>query len=137
MEARWPIVSLMIWDKQWIGPGGPIGLRPSYEMVALFAQPGFAIADRGLPDIWRCQWSSVKPSGHPAEKPVELLSRIIIKSGGELILDPFLGSGSTLVAAKLNGRRAIGIEIEERYCEIAARRLAQSVFEFDRPEMPA
>ena len=123
--VRWPVESLLVWDKEWIGPGGQRGLRPSYEVAALFAQPDFAIKDRGLPDIWRSKWSSLKPSGHPAEKPVALLRRLIAESGGGSVLDPFAGSGSTLVAAKAEGCRAIGIEIEERYCEIAAERLSQ------------
>ncbi len=123
--VSWPVESLMIWDKEWIGPGGQRGLRPSYECAALFVQPDFSIADRGIPDIWRSKWSGFKPNGHPAEKPVALLARIITESGGGLVLDPFMGSGSTLVAAKREGQQAIGIEIEEKYCEIAAKRLAQ------------
>jgi site-specific DNA-methyltransferase (adenine-specific) len=124
-EARWPIESLLIWDKEWIGPGGTRGLRPSYEMVALFAHTDFSIDDRGLPDIWRSKWSSLKPHGHPAEKPVPLLLRLIHESGGQRVLDPFCGSGSTLAAAQMLGRQAIGIEAEERWCEVAARRLDQ------------
>jgi site-specific DNA-methyltransferase (adenine-specific) len=125
--AQRPIESLLVWDKEWIGPGGHRGLRPSYELVALFAQDGFSIADRGLPDIWRCMWSAHKPNGHNAEKPVALLERIISESGGGLVLDPFIGSGSTLCAAKRLGLEAVGIEWEERYAEIAARRLSQEV----------
>lgn len=62
---------------------------------------------------------------HPTEKPVRLLRRLIESSSllGEAVLDPFAGSGSTLVAALNEGRSAIGIEIEERYCEVAAERL--------------
>lgn len=63
--------------------------------------------------------------GHPTEKDVDIIGQLIQVSTreGDLVLDPFVGSGTTLVAAKAAGRRAIGIEIEERYCEIAARRL--------------
>lgn len=66
---------------------------------------------------------------HPNEKPIELLQRLVegMAASGEIVLDPFMGSGTTLLAAKNLGRRAIGIEIEERYCEIAARRLDQTV----------
>ena len=66
---------------------------------------------------------------HPTEKPVPLLRELIESSTrmGETVLDPFAGSGSTGVAAKLEGRRSVLIEVEERYCEVAARRLAQQV----------
>ncbi len=127
-EAQWPIVSTLVWDKEWIGPGGSVGLRPSYELVALFAASGFSLEDRGLPDVWRCKWHpAMRLNGHAAEKPVELVRRLVDESGGASVLDPFMGSGTTLVAAKLLGREAIGIEIEERYCEIAVQRLAQGV----------
>uniref|UniRef100_A0A6M3J989 Putative methyltransferase n=1 Tax=viral metagenome TaxID=1070528 RepID=A0A6M3J989_9ZZZZ len=71
---------------------------------------------------------------HPTQKPVVLMRWCLGFAPNGVVLDPFMGSGTTLVAAKQLGRRAIGIEIEERYCEISARRLAQDVLPLEPPE---
>ncbi len=70
--------------------------------------------------------------GHPTQKPFGVINPLLEASSDpdSLVLDPFMGSGTTLRAAKDLGRQAIGIEIEERYCEIAAKRLSQEVFDF-------
>jgi DNA modification methylase len=73
--------------------------------------------------------------GHPTQKPLALMKWCLsLFPDAKTVLDPFMGSGTTLVAAKNLGRKAIGIEIEERYCEIAAKRLSQEVFDFDETE---
>ena len=70
---------------------------------------------------------------HPNQKPLGLMAWCIKKTS-RVVLDPFMGSGTTLVAAKQLGRKAIGIEIEEKYCEIAAKRLAQEYLPLGEPE---
>lgn len=67
---------------------------------------------------------------HAAQMPLNLACRIIRRTPGNLILDPFVGSGTTLLAAKYIGRKAIGIDVDESSCELAARRLSQEVFSF-------
>jgi site-specific DNA-methyltransferase (adenine-specific) len=87
--------------------------------------------------ILRCVWRGIcrevehdQAILHPTQKPLRVMEWVLgMFPADALVLDPFMGSGTTLRAAKNLGRRAIGIEIEERYCEIAARRMGQEVFD--------
>lgn len=90
--------------------------------------------DRFLGDVWsvpRVQANDRLRTGHPTQKPLDLIKIPIVASSrpGDLILDPFMGSGTTLRAAKDLGRRAVGIDIEEQFCEMAATRCAQEVLD--------
>lgn len=136
----------LIWDKHHIGMGdleAPWGSQ--HEYIQFFVnwkrQPGrngnSLAARMRKGTILKCARTHGELLRHPTEKPVELIRELIESSSrlGETVLDPFLGSGSTTEAAKIEGRRAIGIEIEEKYCEIAAKRLSQEVFDFPpKPE---
>jgi site-specific DNA-methyltransferase (adenine-specific) len=71
-------------------------------------------------------WSMPENTDHPTQKPEKLIAKIVLASSdpGGVVLDPFLGSGTTSVVAKKLGRRYVGIELEERYCCLAEKRLA-------------
>jgi DNA modification methylase len=127
----------LVWDKTYIGPGDltlPWGSQ--HERILFGVRiPAKSDRDDGRGNLSaRLRRGSVlrhaRPSAggvrHPSEKPVGLLRELIESSSviGELVLDPFVGIGSTLVAARLEDRRSIGIEVEERWCEVAAKRLA-------------
>jgi site-specific DNA-methyltransferase (adenine-specific) len=82
----------------------------------------------GRPGVWR---TNVEHGEHPTAKPLKLVRELIslFSCAGDSVIDPWMGSGTTLVAAKDLGRRAVGIELEERWCEVAARRLSQGVLD--------
>lgn len=115
-------LKLLVWDKGRIGLGGK--WRRKFELILHSYDHGLVYDKTGDGDI--LTFKSQTDTEHPYEKPVKLIAKLLERSSG-VILDPFMGSGTTLVAAKTLGRRAIGIEIEERYCEMAAERLRQGV----------
>ena len=118
----------LIWDKGNAGLGN--GFKPRYEVIMEFAKGQAQYATKDGQSVLRYNRVTSGDKQHGAEKPCELIEELMRVAGPETILDPFMGSGTTLVAAKRLGRRAIGIDIEERYCEIAAKRLSQRVLEF-------
>lgn len=116
----------IVWDKGHFGMG--TYWRNQHENI-VFASLGTPspMLNLGMGSVLRVPAVPAASRVHPTEKPVPLMSKIINAVPGQLILDPFAGSGPTLRAAKDCGRKAIGIEIDERYCEIAAKRMAQTV----------
>jgi DNA modification methylase len=123
--------AVLIWDKgDHVGMGDlSLPWKPNTEEVYVIGggfhgHRGSSVLRYPAPVTWN---SVAGGRVHPHEKPIPLILALLAKHPGETILDPFMGSGTTLRAAKDLGRRAIGIEIEERYCEIAAKRLQQSV----------
>ena len=104
--------------------GGCEHLRREYEDLR---RPFFLTASMQWGDLWR--FPIERDRQHPTQKPLSLISQLCLISSrqGDTILDPFMGSGTTLRAAKNLNRKAVGIEINERYCEIAASRMSQEV----------
>jgi len=132
--CRWDILpilptpkSFIVWDK---GNHSMGDLRHEFgrqwEGIAFYPGPHHVFRYRPKDLIYAMR---VAPDQliHPNEKPAGILRPLIDCHNAQTILDPFMGSGTTLRAAKDLGRRAIGVEVEERYCEIAARRMSQSV----------
>ena len=124
-----PTEAWLIWIKRPVGYDFDDDGR-AYSVIEL-AWTNFG----GKPKMRHHCWDGGKRAGHadnrmfchPAQKPLEIMAWCLKLAPPGVVLDPFMGSGTTLRAAKNQGRKAIGIEAEEQYCEIAAKRLAQRV----------
>lgn len=116
--------ALLVWDKgEWPGMGDlKLPWGPSHEEVYVLGD-GFVGTREGT--VIRTNRIPAARVDHPTPKPVSLMERLIQKCPPGVVADPFAGSGATLLAARAQGRRAIGVELEERYCELIASRLAQ------------
>jgi DNA modification methylase len=122
----------LIWDtKGALGMGNlKVPWKPSDQEIYVIGYGFHGRRDNNVITCAPVQSMGTNGRLHPHQKPVSLMTRLIDKCPPGAIADPFAGSGSTLVAAKQLGRRAIGVEEDERYCEMAAKRLDQGVLDF-------
>jgi site-specific DNA-methyltransferase (adenine-specific) len=132
MYRRFDYLKSIVWDKGHVGLGRVWRNQHELIIAARWNTSEFNDDGRLRADVIRAKATPPTERLHPVEKPESLLADLIRPTTleGGLVLDPFMGSGTTLEAAKRDGRRAVGIEGEERYCEIAVQRLAQGVLEF-------
>lgn len=127
----WEMTQALVWDRESIGLGSPF--RGGFEMLGFVRGPDWTQEDHGLIGrdlgaVLREKWPYGSHPFHGSEKPIELCRRLVRLAcqPQRRILDPFAGSGTAGVAALAEGREYIGIEIEPRYLDIAAKRLEQT-----------
>lgn len=121
-----PVRQIIVWARAGGINFSPSFYCPTHEWIVVLAKPAFRLRTKGasgVGDVWFVA-QEANPD-HPAPFPEALPARALETTTTAAVLDPFAGIGTTLVAAKRLNRRGIGIEINERYCEIAAKRLAQ------------
>ena len=124
--AGYDIKNLIVWDKGHFGMGG--NWRPVHELILICSKGRFVTHSNNLRTIINFKKIHHTKAVHPTEKPVTLLEHLITEPdyNPNLILDPFMGSGSTGVAAKNLNRKFIGIEMDETYFKIAQDRINNS-----------
>jgi len=120
-----PVRQIIIWKRK-----GGINFNrgyflPVYEVIYMICKPNFKLADKAnaLGDVW--EFNQELNNSHPAPYPTALIERIISSTNAKLILDPFMGSGTTGVAAASLDRNYIGIEISPDYCKLAEHRIKE------------
>jgi len=132
MYRRFDKIKCLVWDKGHVGLGRIWRHQHELIIAARYRESFVNINGKLFSDVIKKNATPSTDRDHPVEKPcgvfLPLIEPVTPKDG--MVLDPFMGSGTTLVAAKQLGRKAIGIEIEEKYCEVAVKRLAQGVLDF-------
>jgi len=125
-----PVRQIIIWKRN-----GGINFNrgyflPTYEVIYMIAKPKFKLATGAnkMTDIW--EFSQEFKNEHPAPYPIELATRCIKASPGGIVFDPFMGSGTTAIAAKMQNRDWIGVDISKEYCEMALNRYKNFNFNY-------
>jgi len=122
-----PVRQIIIWRRKGGINFNPGYFLPTYEVIYLIPKPDFFLAKKAnaCGDVW--EFTQEMNNGHPAPFPVSLIHRIISSTNAKIILDPFMGSGTTAVVASSLERTYIGIELSPDYCKMAERRLKKNV----------
>lgn len=118
-----PVRQIIIWQRAGGINFNPGYFLPTYEVIYLIAKEHFRLAPKAnaYGDVW--EFPQEMNNIHPAPFPTALIERIISSTNAQLVLDPFMGSGTTAIAARNTGRNFIGIEISPEYCSLAGERL--------------
>lgn len=119
-----PVRQIIIWKRSGGINFNPGYFLPTYEVIYLIAKKKFRLASKAnaVGDVW--EFSQDMKNKHPAPFPIELIDRIVRSTTADIILDPFMGSGTTALAAKNSGRKFIGIDISPEYVKMAKERLS-------------
>lgn len=118
-----PVRQIIIWKRDGGINFNPGYFLPTYEVIYLICKPNFKLAPKAnaYGDVWCIPQEKNNP--HPAPFPVELAKRCISSTTARVVLDPMVGSGSTVVAAESLGRNWIGMDTSENYCNLARERI--------------
>ena len=127
-----PVRQIIIWKRKGGINFNPGYFLPTYEVIYLIAKPKFKLAPKAnsYGDIWEFTQEMNNP--HPAPFPVDLISRIISSTNANLVLDPFMGSGTTAIASIMNSRHYIGIDISPDYIKLAKKRVKDYYKQYDQ-----
>ena len=120
-----PVRQILIWRRKGGINFNPGYFLPTYEVIYLIAKPKFRLAPKAnaVGDVW--EFTQESDNSHPAPFPVALIDRIVSSTSAELVLDPFVGSGTTAISALNNGRDYIGIELSKEYANSARQRIRE------------
>lgn len=119
-----PVRQIVIWERSGGFNHNPGYHLPSYEVIYVIAKPEFRLNETGraMTDVWHIDQD--RDNEHPAPFPVELARRAIAGTEARVVLDPFMGSGTTAIAANIEGRDWIGVEKAQEFCAMAENRIA-------------
>lgn len=120
-----PIRQIIIWRRKGGLNFNPGYFLPTYEVVYVIAKPKFRLAEKANAhgDVW--EFTQEMNNKHPAAFPVKLIDRIISSTNAKIVLDPFMGSGTTAISAINFKRNYVGIDVSPEYCDMAIKRIKQ------------